>query len=188
MIKVIKKGRHRSWPPSVRIWWDKRKFQKDITFHESCRYQAVPDGHINKLMGFGYAPWWKAIFIFIGQLFLGPILWNEHHKDSARIGWRYAPQNDKIEILTYCYVNKVWMYQHLCYVDFNKEIEYSIFCTSTTYQFVCGDNVLFEEFRHNKKFQFALGFYFGGQSKAPHEMKISIRWTGARWIQRRKSQ
>lgn len=155
MTKRIKAGSHRAWPPSFGFWWGKRKFTREIVFHSSCRYQPDAENDINKLWGVGYFP--------------------SHHKDSCRFGWRFNPANDKIEILSYCYVNGHRRYQHICYVDFEKPYEYSIFITSTTYQFVVGNEVAFEDYRHNKRLQFALGFWFGGNKPASHKMSIEIR-------------
>lgn len=155
MIKTIKAGKHRAKPLSFAIYYNKKVIQHTVTFDKSCRYMVDAEGDINKLFGIGYLP--------------------SHHTDSCRFGWRYSPTNDKIEILTYCYVQKQRSYEHICFVDFDKEYLYTLIVRPTEYQFICDAYSVNVQKRHGKRFGFKLGTYFGGQAVCPHEMKIEFK-------------
>ena len=116
---------------------------------------------INKLFGIGY-------------------FWG-HHTDSARFGWRYEPEIDKIEIFAYCYVNKERVERWLCDVRFNEQNLFGISVQKNNYFFWVinsnsGTPVSSETINkdHKKKFSYSLGAYFGGDARAPHKMKIKF--------------
>lgn len=155
MIKTIKAGKHRAKPITFGLWWDKRIIKHSITFTKSCAYIIDKEDDINKLFGLGYV---RGL----------------HHTDSARFAWRYSPTNDKIEILSYCYVRKQRLWNHLCYVDFDKEYLYMIIVRSNEYEFLIDNTEHHVPFRHKKKLAYPLGFYFGGQRTASQDMKIII--------------
>ena len=83
---IIKKNTHYARPLQllkkllcIRIC-KSRKMSCEVVFTESCRYNVGKDqSDINKLFGFS-----------IGM----------HHKNSVRVGWRYVPSADLIEIVS----------------------------------------------------------------------------------------
>lgn len=155
MIKVIHAGKHRAKPRTLKLYWDQKVIQYSISFDKSCRYMVDAEGDINKLFGIGYFP--------------------SHHVDSARFGWRYSPTNGKIEIMSYCYSKGERSFQHLCYVDFDKDYFYTIIIRPTEYQFICDSYSIAVPKRHEKKLGFGLGVWFGGNLPSPHKMLISFK-------------
>jgi hypothetical protein len=163
VIFRIPAGKHYSRPFRFGIWWGKKQFIYKVKFTESCRYDLGDDDQLdtNKLFGVGYLP--------------------HHHTDSARYGWRYNKESGQIELLLYCYVNKLRSIILLASCEIGKE--YILFLT------VNKDNYNFKvidengqriggyalAFYHHKKFQYGLWPYFGGNKVAPHEMKIEIQ-------------
>jgi hypothetical protein len=157
-------SKHRAHPWRPRIWWRKTSFAWVVKFDESCRYDLKTEDQFdtNKLIGIGY-------------------LWH-HHKDSARFGWRYWTDRKEIEISAYCYVNGRRVIQHICFCEIGKE--YLIMLNPTS---ICYHLHAYERYSttclgmatvahsHNKKLQYQLGPFFGGQAKAPNEIKIELK-------------
>lgn len=163
MIFRIPAGKQRARPFCFGLWWRRTHFSWVVKFDESCRYDLRNDDQFdtNKLVGIGY-------------------LWH-HHKDSARFGWRYSNDKGKIEIMAYCYVNGERIIDHLADAFINERYTVRIDVVKTGYWLsVYGPGYISEKFyrhTHNKRLQYRLGPYFGGQATAPHEMKIQISKT-----------
>lgn len=155
------------WIPVPRIigknfMWSR---QKKVRFHADCRYELDKDDmfDVNKL--FGYS---------IGF----------HHENSARIGWRYNFEHDKIDILLYFYNDGNRHYEKLCEVDFDKDYIISLYlrvdkhdeetirvdamvynlgeCYGNYMTYIQRDGVI----------GYNLPLYFGGNCVAPHTMTI----------------
>lgn len=160
MIFRIPRGRHRARPLRFWFWWNKKSITRDVRFDESCRYDLNSDDQLdtNKLIGIGYLP--------------------GHHKESARFGWRYIIETGMIELSAYCYVNGVRAIKHICFCEIGRTYRIQLRLLLNAYFFIClGDNVnetIEVHYSHRKKFGYRLGTYFGGQAKAPHEIKIEI--------------
>lgn len=158
MKHVIKRGTHYARPLNL---FDKLfsvgKCSADaiVKFGESCRYDIGKDQtDINKLFGisFGY-----------------------HHTNSARIGWRYVPKFDKIELTTYCYVNGERIKEKsLGFVEFGKTYSVQILSTTDLVRFVLDGSVRAEEKVPSSGISYPLSLYFGGNYYAPHNMYIDL--------------
>lgn len=163
MIRKIKAGKHRAWPPWLGLFFNRTVFRHVITFQVGCDYWiSGPDMmDTNKLYGVGY-------------------LWN-HHKDSARFGWRYDNGN-KIIISAYCYVNGERIIQDICKVPMYKPLMFDILVLDNPNFYIFtvmdGETVLGNTkipFNHKKKWSFPLGLYFGGNKPAPKTVEISFK-------------
>lgn len=164
MIFRIPRGKHRARPLRFGFWFNRKSFSWTVKFTESCRYDLGNDDQFdtNKLIGIGYLP--------------------GHHKESARFGWRYWTERKEIELSAYCYVNGRREIKHIGFCKIGIRYHIELTTLEKWYQFF-----LFEQgalvhfgnaavqYYHNKKFKYRLGVYFGGNRKAPHEMKIEIK-------------
>lgn len=166
MIFTIFKDHHRARPLRFGIYWHKTSFTWKVKFDESCRYDLGNDDQFdtNKLCGIGYLP--------------------GHHHESARFGWRYWTDRKEIELSAYCYVNGRRVIQHICFCEIGKEYDLYLKILSTSYYLsVCESGTptitgfTWVDHSHNKHFKYRLGLYFGGQAKAPHEIKIQLEKT-----------
>jgi hypothetical protein len=162
MIFRIPAGKHRARPFRFGLWFRRTHFSWVVKFDESCRYDLGTDDQFdtNKLVGIGY-------------------LWH-HHKDSARFGWRYWTERKEIEISAYCYVNGRRVIQHIGFCKIGKEYKIHLTVSKQTYFFGIDDcdskAIWYTEVPkyHQKRLQYRLGTYFGGQSVAPYDIKIQI--------------
>lgn len=164
MIFRIPRGRHRARPLRFGLWWRKTSFSWVVKFTDTCRYDLGNDDQFdtNKLVGIGYLP--------------------SHHKDSARFGWRYWTDRKEIELSAYCYVNGRRVIQHVCFCEIGKEYVLQLKVLANCYYLsvlergempVIGS--AWVDHFHNKHFNYRLGIFFGGQARAPHEMRIEIK-------------
>src|SRR5687768_12090001 len=90
MIYKIKAGEHKGRPIRIWIWYNKKSLTRRVMFYPCCRYtQTLPEDYkdTNKLLGVGYFP--------------------DHQIDSARFGWYYSNEMEKIVLVAYSYVNGV---------------------------------------------------------------------------------
>lgn len=132
----------------------------DVSFGDNCRYDIGSDqSDINKLFGFS-----------LGM----------HHENSLRVGWRYVPQKDLIEIVTYIYQNGVRLREkHLDWLNFGQKGEYTIELTDDYYAvFSVGKSVIVKDKIETKKklyLSYPLSLYFGGNCTAPHDMNIDLK-------------
>jgi len=156
-VYKIKEGQHRS---SVCI--------KTLA-HHTLMFEAIFDGSavyttsdpvnqhdINKLYGFSECN-------------------QRHHKNSARFGWRWL--NGNLEIHAYVYNDGERSSQFITNVSLNKSYKYSIEMYDDYYVFRV-DNESIKMTRTNNcdtGLFYMLFPYFGGDEKAPHEIKIQIR-------------
>lgn len=160
----IPAGKHRSRPFCFGIWWRRTSFSWVVKFGESCKYDLQNDDQFdtNKLIGVGYLP--------------------HHHKNSARFGWRYWTERKEIELSAYCYVNGRRVIQHICFCEIGKEYHLEFNVLKNWYQFFVYHNGELHHFgstavrhNHNKKLQYGLWPYFGGNQVAPHQIKIELK-------------
>lgn len=136
-----------------------------FTFTESCKYDIDKDQNdINKLFGFGYG---------------------YHHNISDRVGWRYDPELDQIELLTYIYNNKKRKSRHIAWVNIDDSVVITVkpqldYRTGKlTTKFIIKSNDCSIEIMAYKQlsgfskwFKYSLGGYFGGNRKAPHNIYL----------------
>lgn len=160
----IPSGKHYARPFRFGLWWNRKQFTWKVTFTESCRYDlgTVDQLDTNKLCGVGYFPGF-------------------HHVDSARFGWRYNTSTSLIELLAYCYVNKERIIKPIAACEIDKEYElrlyvgnglYSLYATNPVTNAYAGYVTV--RYTHRKKIQYGLWPYFGGNQKAPQEIKIEL--------------
>jgi len=153
MIHRIRKGKHRCWP--VKIGLTKRDFHKwKVRFNLSCVYNTGNDD-INKLCGFGY-------------------LWNMH-EESARFGWRWNTTKGCIELFSYCYIRGMRVSHFMADLEINNLYEISLTKLENSYRFIALGVTYFEQgVNHKKKWKYPANFFFGGDSPAPHLVKVEI--------------
>lgn len=158
----------------------------NVIFTESCKYDIGNEDQndINKLFGFGFFTFKiltrKKVNIF-GKKYNVPWFRPMHHYNSIRFGWRYDLNLNKIEILYYYYQNGERKYGHILFIDIDSQHSYEILNnndknyilkvknnnSNNNYSFV---NINIKP----KKYGYLLKPYFGGNQKAPHDIKIEI--------------
>lgn len=162
---IVKKGKHRFWPLNLNIWWNKKELHYFIQFDFSCKYNLQNNDQydINKIIGIGYFDWF----------------WPPHHVNSARFGWNYNIKTDRIDIYSYCYINKERKCNYLCSFDFNTKYELILNITQNSYIFnvVINNQTITYTINktHNKKLSFILDPYFGGNETAPNNMFLYLQ-------------
>ncbi|MEJ7627711.1 MAG: hypothetical protein WKF35_12665 [Ferruginibacter sp.] len=154
---TIPRGDHysdKSIVKSVRI--SKQVFK--VKFDSSAIYTSLlPENQydINKLYGFSEG--------------------NDHHINSARIGWRY--NDDSLRLFAYTYFNGQRLSEEICAVIIGETIDCSIEITGNSYHFKVNQSTLKMDRALNT--DFASGYqlypYFGGDETAPHSVSIMIR-------------
>lgn len=138
-----------------------------FTFDESIRYDLGSDQtDVNKL--FGYS-------------------WGWHHKNSDRIGFRYNPFLDNVEIVLYSYVDgKRVPATHIANVEIGQRIKIGLYIhigswatvgksgISRYINVVIDENVILSKEYKGKDagLGYTLGGYFGGNRRAPHQINI----------------
>jgi hypothetical protein len=177
----IRTGKHRSFPPVIGIYYERRSFRKSVFFHSSCRYTPEAEDDTHKVFGIGYGNpaqiLWTLVRRLVGRR---EIL---HHAESARFGWRYNPYTNKIALDAYCYVGGERIIRPVCEVPLNREVHLEIYVSPREYFFgVCDPLNIWRTAAcvrvarsHKKKWGYALGPYFGGQNTAPHDISITLK-------------
>ncbi len=130
-----------------------------VKFDNSAIYQTANPSNqadINKLYGFSDND-------------------QEHHINSARIGWRWY--NNQLQLMAYVYNNSVQSDKFITTVPLNQEINCSIKVEGNTYVFnVNGTTVTMPRVSTTPQ---AIGYqlypYFGGDEVAPQNIKILIK-------------
>lgn len=163
MIFTIRKGRHYARPFRFALWWNRKVFARKVVFANNCKYGLPNDDQLdtNKLFGIGYIPGF-------------------HHKDSARFGWRYLPGSGQMEVVAYCYDRGKRIIESVASVTVGQVYQLTLNIMQNEYLFtvvdpggtIVGQTIIAKQ--HNKKLQYGLWPYFGGNQTAPHYMTILI--------------
>ena len=99
----------------------------------------------------------------------------DHHKFSARFGWRWS--NNALRLFAYIYNNGSVLSKELKTINIGEEVTCSIQITSSSYLFTV--NGLTERFPRMATTPKAKGYqlypYFGGDEVAPHDVNIFIK-------------
>ena len=177
---TIKHGHHRAKPLGLGLYLNKKTIAFKVLFDTSCKYHI--DGEdmedINKLFGISYVPWYMAPLAMFSSVFLS-LFRNQHHNDSARYGWRYNENLNKIELFAYCYVDGKQIRELITTVQFNQFHHMQINTTPTFYSFIVKKDgfEVTTQVQHNnsKKFGYPLGIYFGGNQPAPKTITIEMK-------------
>ena len=166
-MKILK-NRHYETPfPFPKFYFGNKIMETTykFTFTESCKYDLDKDQNdINKLFGFGYG---------------------YHHNISDRVGWRYDPESNQIELLTYIYNNKKRKSRHIAWVNLwesvvitiKAQLDYNTGGIVTHFIVKIGDSTIetidYKQIAgFSKWFKYSLGGYFGGNRKAPHDIYL----------------
>lgn len=182
MIYTIPKGKHRARPVKIGFGFTRKTTRWKVAFFPSCRYDLKSEDQedINKLCGWAFVPWWKLLFIVAPLKLLG-LLSNQHHKHSARFGWNYNKTTDLIQIYAYCYINKQPVRRLLYECKISKTYQLELTITKWSYHFYIrpADEMgkshdMQIDHNHRLFFYYPLGFYFGGNRKAPHDIQAQI--------------
>lgn len=152
-LRLCKANKHWFFPYTFGLTLSKT-IAYEVQFGYGCKYDIGEDqSDINKLFGVGY--WF-------------------HHRNSARIGWRYY--NDRIELHYYCYVNGKRITGLLGHAAMNKPVVVKYTYTKKAYIFEFNNEELMSvPHSGHSRFGYLLGTYFGGNRKAPHEMRIYMK-------------
>jgi len=130
-----------------------------VKFDNSAMYQTIDPWNqldINKLYGFADNNM-------------------QHHEYSARIGWRW--NNNQLELFGYVYNNGAVSEKYITAVPLNQEITCSIKTETTNYRLTAnGVSITMPRTASTEKAEgYQLYPYFGGDEKAPHDIKIQIK-------------
>lgn len=163
MKYTIHKWKHRAWPFTFGLFYDKKEFIRDVYFDNSCKYHLDEMDDTNKIFGLGY-------------------FW-DHHKYSARFGWRYNPNTGLIVLSAYVYDRGERTITDLCEVQCFAWYRLRISINDNKYSFQVWDRFsgwktlgfTYTAKTHSKKWSYRLGFFFGGQAKSPQKMFIEIK-------------
>jgi hypothetical protein len=130
-----------------------------VVFDSSAIYQtAAPENQkdINKLLGFSDNE-------------------SQHHLFSARFGWRWS--NDSLRLFSYVYNNAELIYEEIGTLQIGIEYNCSILVTDNSYKFILNDKEIIMP--RASTTPMAKGFklypYFGGDERAPHDIRIWIK-------------
>ena len=152
-VRIFKGFHYSTFFPKIYRFCSEHKKSIQVKFDKSCAYKIDEKSCVNKLWGFS-----------IGLFGV--------HDNSYRFGWTY--DNDKIVIWVYSYINGKLQKEKLTECEFDKEYQCSI---------SINDKVIFnfngvtkeKQLSSTKKFLLELGFYFGGKTRAPKNMKIEFK-------------
>lgn len=155
---TIKKGNHYC-DNNIYTEIETAELKFSVVFDSSAIYQTTAlenQEDINKLFGFSDNE-------------------SQHHLFSARFGWRWS--NDSLRLFTYVYNNAELMYEEIGTIEIGTEYDCSIAVTDSTYKFRLNDyEVLMPRTSTTLLVKgFKLYPYFGGDERAPHDIRIRIK-------------
>lgn len=164
MTHHIAKNKNKSSNRQLKLLFFKKKIKHNVSFDNSCKYNFndIDQYDINKLFGFSFG---------------------FHHKNSARFGWRWDVDKNKLEILAYIYRDgkriKEWEENiKICHLEPLENVEMKIKVENGHYIFsVKKLNLEYSlKIKHGKLrfWGYYLNPYFGGNKKAPHDMIITL--------------
>lgn len=164
---TIKKGNHCShkdeWPLALKISLAPKVLRFTAIFSEGCAYNSNEAGdHINKLYGISYG--------------------FDHHYRSVRVGWRHNSNLGVIELFSYSYVKGERVIKKLINVKQYEPVHFIIFRKNSTDIIIhvndeCATVTDVVKGIDKEGVRFKLFPYFGGNPKAPNNMKIFIKET-----------
>jgi hypothetical protein len=137
-----------------------KDFKFEFYLDKSCLYQlhTADDLDVNKLYGFTFGL-------------------TNHHKESIRIGWNCEKNNGTISLFAYWYSNGIRRIQFLKNIKPNTKhtcsieiLPYGVLITLDGIQYPI-DYITKLKWPY---LGFVLGFYFGGNNPAPHQMIANI--------------
>jgi hypothetical protein len=167
MQVTIHKGKHRAWPIPIGIYWDRKFMARKVILGFDAIYKlADPSDQedVNKLFGLGYVD-------------------GGHIVDSVRWGYRYNLNTKLYEYCSYFHVNREVIFQTVCSLNAVNSPVLRIIIEPKKYILSAFDgyqvNKMIGEvqqpYDHNKKLQYKLGPYFGGNNVSPKDIKIELK-------------
>lgn len=171
MIYHIKQGQHRSRSLIRASLTCKDSIEFEFKFDRSAvyRFDNIEDQYrINKLYGFSDS-------------------WSHHSRHSARLGWRYIPSKDEIEILLYCHVLGEEKSTLIRTIDFDILYKGRIVITDKHYFGFVVDNYPVNYIINSRAvikrnlninpvgLKYRLYPYFGGRNPATHDMIFYVK-------------
>lgn len=138
---LIKKGKHSSFH-IPKLLWNTKAIELKFRFNSSCIYTTDENNNQND---------WNKLFGYSRGF---------HHTNSVRIGWRWNPIKQKIEIAEYYYVDKrrVVIAINLD-INLNEEYKYIL------------------RLDNGCKLGYMLFPYFGGNERAKNDITIEVGYT-----------
>lgn len=153
----IRKGQHYADGIHVGVYFgNDLKFK--ARFNETAIYNLgnTNQGDTNKLYGFSDCL-------------------SQHHENSARFGWRWNEQVNRLEIRAYSYAKGKRLSEFMDYIDLNKDYGYEIKVVGSTYEFYFNNKKIVHPRGCNGMGRgYKLYPYFGGDEVAPHDMDIVV--------------
>lgn len=162
---VIEKGDHESFPKRKSgVLVSPTDISATVTFDSTCIYDlgTVDNQDWNKVFGLG--------FVGSKDQDLGAA---PHQVDGARIGWRWNPQRNCIDLGAYVYVEGQRTMFKVAETLINQPTRMTIKIDydRKLYQVLGGTPV---PFTHDKTFAYKTGVYFGGNMPAPHQIRVKV--------------
>lgn len=146
--KIIRKGAHRPFLRDIGLYFNKEELSFEYVLDTSCAYERGDEDQLdlNKLHGIGFFP--------------------SHHKNSARVAWRYIPTIKQAQLFTYCYLNGVRTVQYICDMPLNVKFTAKIFTYDNNYCFIIEKDKQYKTVLVYKpstpRLGYHLGLYIGG--------------------------
>jgi hypothetical protein len=156
-VYTIEKGEHYSKGLKFGLFVAK-KMKVDVRFDNSAIYNFGNSNQAdtNKLIGFSDCL-------------------STHHKNSARLGWRWF--EDELQVMAYAYADGKRQSKVIGAVPLNEIVRMSIYVDKNNYFFKVGPNSVSLKRGCSKKL--AVGYklfpYFGGDEVAPNDIHIYIK-------------
>jgi hypothetical protein len=179
----ILRGWHHALPPTLGVFRKRRSFRKAVVFSPSWR--QAPDGidywDVSKVFGVAFFTPKELLLYFLSVV---PAwiarrfgsAWKPkppHHLDSARFGARYDEVNDKVSLYAYSYVGGERITKHITCVPINRVVYMDLLIEpGRRYWFSVkqpgnpfySSPEYYEPFTHKKRWMYALGPYWGGNT------------------------
>ena len=131
-----------------------------VRFDETARYNLnnTNQQDINKLFGFADCN-------------------SLHHENSARFGWNYNPESDKVDIFIYVYRQTQRIYEKIGSMEIGESKDMSISLEGNQYRFWFGDETktVTRGTTCELGVYYLLYPYFGGDEAAPQDIRIYIK-------------
>lgn len=154
---VLKDCHYSNFIPFVKCFGKEVVLERIFSFQKSCIYEIDEHSCVNKLFGFCFG---------FGV-----------HRNSVRFGWTYDKKHDMIAIWKYVYDNGKLNKDIICFIELERFFSFKIrirkysngvFVT----MFVDGKKQRMFEIKADSCFITTLGLYFGGNTPAPHTIKV----------------
>jgi len=163
----IRRGAHDSTPRGITdicvATRTNRTLTYQILFTPSCAYTTAQPGN---QLDWNKAPGFSTVFI---------------HRNSIRLGWRYLPAEDKVELGFYGYIQGQRIEQALTKVALDTWTDIEVRMHDGGLAVRAGPN----RYERNQSLGFSSWFptptmvlrtcYFGGDETAPHDMTVRVR-------------